>query len=136
MGLRSEAEREYVAAVSVEPNVPLFWFSLANLYKHEGRFSETIHAQRQAIQLSTMPQPLQLVKLAQLYLEMQQPRAALETFDEAVRSAPPDLLAATGGRSFKFQVDQGRAAACRSLGDMKRAASFDDEAVQDLVPRK
>jgi tetratricopeptide (TPR) repeat protein len=136
MGLRSEAEREYVAAVSVEPNVPLFWFSLANLYKHEGRFSETIHAQRQAIQLSTMPQPLQLVKLAQLYLEMQQPRAALETFDEAVRSAPPDLLAATGGRSFKFQVDQGRAAACRSLGDMKRAASFDDEAVQDLLPRK
>jgi len=82
-----------------------------------------------------MPQPLQLVKLAQLYLEMQQP-GCLETFDEAVRSAPPDLLAATGGRSFKFQVDQGRAAACRSLGDMKRAASFDDEAVQDLLPRK
>jgi hypothetical protein len=77
-----------------------------------------------------------LVKLARLCLEIQQPKAALQAFDEAVRSAPPDVLAATGGSSFKFEVDQGRAAAWRSLGDTKRAASFDEEAVQDLLPRK
>ena len=135
-GSRSEAEREYLAAVSAEPSVPLFWFSLATLYKQEGRILETIHAQREAIQLSTMPQPFELVKLARLCLEIQQPKAALQAFDEAVRSAPPDVLAATGGSSFKFEVDQGRAAAWRSLGDTKRAASFDEEAVQDLLPRK
>ena len=136
MGRRSEAEKEYVAAVSAEPNVPLFWFSLATLYKHEGRISETIHAQGQAIQLSTMPQPFELLKLARLYLEIQQPKAALQAFDEAMRSAPPDILAETGGRSFKFEVDQGRAAAWRSLGNMKQATFFDEEAVQDLLPRK
>ena len=136
MGLHSDAKREYLAAVAAEPNVPLFWFSLATVYKHEGRLSDTVNAQRRAIQLSTMPQPFELVKLARLYLEMQQPEAALETFDEALRSAPPDILAATGGSSLKFQVDQGRAVAWRSLGDMKRAASFDEEAVQDLLPRR
>ena len=129
-------KREYLAAVAVEPSVPLFWFSLAAVYKHEGRIAETIHAERQAIQLSTMPQPFELLKLARLYLEMQQPKAALQTFDEALRSAPPDVLAATGGHSLKFDVDQGRAAAWRSLGDMKRAASFDEQAVQDLLPRQ
>ena len=74
MGHRSEAEREYVAAVSVEPGIPLFWFSLANLYKDEGRISETIYAQRQAIQLSTMPQPFERLKLARLYLEHNNPK--------------------------------------------------------------
>jgi hypothetical protein len=134
MARRSDAEREYLAAIQAEPSVPLFWFSLAALYKHEGRFSETIHAQRQAIQLSTMPQPFELLKLARLYLDTQQPQAALRTFDEVLRSAPPDVLAETGGQSISFQVDQGRAAAWRALGDMKRATSFDQQAVRDLVP--
>jgi len=136
MGSRYEAEREYLAAVSVEPSEPLFWFSLATLYKHEGRIPETIHAQRKAIQLSSMPQSRELVKLARLYLEIQQPRAALQTFDEAVRSAPSDVLAATGARSLKFDVAQGRATAWRSLGDLQRAASFDEEAVEALVPQE
>ena len=114
MGRRYEAEREYLAAVSADPSEPLFWFSLATLYKHEGRIPETIHAQRKAIELSSMPQSRELVKLARLYLETQQPKAALQTFDEAVRSAPPDVLAATGARSFKFDVAQGRSTAWRS----------------------
>jgi tetratricopeptide (TPR) repeat protein len=135
-GLRSDAEREYLAAISLEPGEAPFWFSLASLYKDEGRIPETIHAQRRAIELSSLPQPWELVKLAGLYLEIQQPKAALQVFDEALSSAPPDVLAATGGSSLKFEVDQGRAAAWRSLGDMKRAASFDQESVQDLVPKK
>jgi tetratricopeptide (TPR) repeat protein len=136
MGMRTEAEREFLAAVSVEPETPLFWFSLAAVYKHQGRIAETIHAQRQGIQLSTMPQPYEWIKLARLYLDIQQPKAALQAFDEAARSAPPDVLASTGTHSFKFEVDQGRAEAWRSLGDTSRATSFDEEAVQDLVPRK
>ncbi len=135
MGRRSDAEREYRAAISIEPGTPLFWFSLASVYKHEGRNQETAQAQRQAIQLSTMPQPFELVKLARLYLDMQQPEAALQAFDEAMRSAPPDVLATSGPYSFKFEVDEGRAAAYRAMGDTKHAASFDQQAVQDLVPR-
>jgi hypothetical protein len=33
----------------------------------------------------------------------------------------------------KFQVDQGQAAAWKALGDSKRAAEFDQKAVQDLL---
>jgi tetratricopeptide (TPR) repeat protein len=106
------------------------------LYKHEGRIPETISAQRRAIELSASPQPNELLKLAELYLDTQQPRAALDTFDKAVRNATPDLLATGGARSFTYDVALGRASAWRSLGDTKRAASFDDEAVRDLLPQK
>jgi tetratricopeptide (TPR) repeat protein len=136
MDLRSDAEREYLRAISLEPHEALFWFSLATLYKHEGRIPEVIRAQQRAIELSESPQPKELLKLAELYLEVQQPRAALDTFDKAVRNATPDLLAASGARSFAYDVALGRASAWRSLGDTKRAAAFDDEAVRDLVPRK
>jgi tetratricopeptide (TPR) repeat protein len=136
MDMRSEAEREYLKAASLEPNESLMWFSLATLYKHEGRIPETIDAQRRAIKLASAPQPNELLKLGQLYLETNQPKAALETFDEAIGSAPPDLLANGGVGSFRYNIAMGRAAAWRALGDTKRAASFDDEAVQDLVPAK
>ncbi len=134
MGLYPKAEQEYLAAIKADPGAPRGWFALANLYKHQGRIAETIQAQRQAIELSTLPQPLELVKLAQLYLDTQQPRAALEAFDEAVDRAPPDVLAATGPHSLKFQADHGRALAWRSLGDTKRATAYDEQSVQDLLP--
>ncbi len=134
MGLRSEAEREYRQAISRSPDVALFWFSLAAVYKHEGRMPETIQAQRKAIELSTTPKPYELLKLARLYLDVQQPKAALQAFDEAARSASPDILASTGTHNFQFDVDQGRAEAWRALGDTKQAAVFDQRAVQDLVP--
>lgn len=134
-GLYAEAERDYKTAISIAPEFPLYWFSLAVAYKRQGRIPETIQAQRHAIDISTMPQPAALVKLARLYLDTQQPRQASETFNEAVRSASPELLAARGPFSLSFQADQGRAAAWRALGDTKRAAEFDQQAVQDLLPR-
>ena len=134
-GSLPDAEREYRQAIERSPNLPLFWFSLAAVYKHEGRIPETIHAQREAINLSTTPKPFELLKLARLYLDTQQPRAALATFDEAARSASPDILAATGEHNFQFEVDQGRAEAWKALGDAKQAAEFEQRAVQDLVPR-
>jgi tetratricopeptide (TPR) repeat protein len=134
--LRAEAEREYLRAISLEPRESLFWFSLATLYEHEGRISETIRAQKRAIELASAPQPNELLKLAQLYLDSGQPRAALDTYDKAVRNASPDVLAASGARTFTYDVALGRASAWRALGDPKRAASFDEEAVRDLLPQK
>jgi len=136
MGFRPEAEREYRTALSLEPGAPYGWFSLANLYNDEGRVPDAISAQRRAIELSSLPQPGELVKLARLYLQTRQPQAALQIFDKAVGSAPPDVLAATGAGSFRYTVALGRAEAWRSLGDTKRAASFDDQAVQALLPEK
>ncbi len=133
-GFLHEAEREYREAIHRSPELPLFWFSLAAVYKHEGRIPETIDAQRRAIDLSTTPKPFELLKLARLYLDTQQPKAALATFDEADRSASPDILAATGEHNFQFEVDQGRAEAWKGLGNTKKAAAFEQKAVLDLVP--
>ena len=136
MDLHAEAQREYRKAIALDPNESLLWFSLATSYKHEGQIPAAIHAQQRAIELASAPEPNELLKLAQLYLETQQPKAALEAFDKAVHTAPPDLLATGGAGSFRYQVALGRAAAWRALGDNKQASSFDEEAVGDLIPRK
>jgi len=135
MGNQYDAEREYRKAIDVNPGIPLFWFSLATVYKHQGRVPETIAAQRKAIELSTMPKPYELLKLARLYLDARQPKDALAAFDEAVRVSSPDLLSGSGEHNVQFQADQGRATAWRALGDNQKAAEFDQKAVQDLVPR-
>lgn len=134
MDLLPEAEQEYRKAIRIEPYETLLWSSLASLYKDEGKIQETIDAQRRAIQLSSAPRPAELLMLAQLYLENDQPRAALKTFDQAMRDAPPDVLAASGDRSFRYEVAVGRAAAWRALGDRKRASWFEQESVRALVP--
>ena len=133
MGMHEDAEREYQSAITVGPEVPLYWFSLAVVYKHDGRIAEAIDAQRRAIDFSTMPQPGELIKLARAYLENQQPKKALDTFEEAVRSASPELLAARGAASLSFEADQGRATAWRALGDTGKAAAYDQKAAQDLI---
>ncbi len=136
MDARKDAERELGWAESLEPKESLMWFALATLYKREGRSGPAIVAQRLAIELASAPQPAEMLKLAQLYRETHQPKAALEWFDKAERNAPPDLLAATGGNSFRYQIAMGRAGAWRALGDTNRANHFDQEAVKDLVPPK
>ena len=134
MDSRKDAAREYGWALHFAPKESLMWFSLATLYKREGHNETAIVSQRIAIELASAPQPAEMLKLAQLYLETHQPKAALEWFDKAERNAPPDLLAATGGNSFRYKIAMGRAGAWRALGDANRANHFDQEAVKDLVP--
>jgi tetratricopeptide (TPR) repeat protein len=127
MGRRSEAEKEYVAAVSLEPG-EVTWSSLADFWQREGRIPEAIHARQQAVRLSWR-KSVALVKLANMYIEVGQPKSALQEFDKAMRNASGDALAATGRGSLRFEVAQGRAAACATLGDLKQATSFAEEAV-------
>jgi tetratricopeptide (TPR) repeat protein len=131
MGSRSEAEQEYVTAISLEPS-EVAWSSLAYLYLREGKIPETVYALRQASRMSSRPDLVQ-IKLAQFYLHIQQPKLTLQVLDEAVRSAPAYAVAATGEGSLSFKVAQGRAAAWRGLGDLKQATSFQEEAVR-LAP--
>ena len=135
MDLRSDAEREFRRAVALEPAAYSGWFSLADLYHDEGRLRDSIRAQQRGIDVSVIPQPQARLKLARLYFEAQQPRAALSALDDAMQSAGPDLLSQTGPRSFRYQVALGTASAWRALGDPKRAAMFDEEAVRDLLPK-
>ncbi|MFI5115332.1 MAG: hypothetical protein ACHP8B_01400 [Terriglobales bacterium] len=131
MGSRSEAEQEYVTAISLEPS-EVAWTTLANSYQREGRIPETIHAWQQAGRMSSRPDLVQ-ISLARFYLHIQQPKLTLQALDKAVRSAPADALAATGEGCLRFNVAQGRAAAWTVLGDLKQATSFQEEAVR-LAP--
>ena len=70
------------------------------------------------------------LQVARLELKMGHPKEALQALDEAVRSAPPGLLALNKGRSFSFDVAQGRAASSRRLGDIAQAIAFQEQAVQ------
>ena len=132
MDRRPEAEQEWNAALALAPGEGVIWSSLADLYQRDGRTADAMHALQQAIRSSSDPatKSRALLKLARLYLVTGQPKAALQALDEAVRSAPPEALADTEGRSFKFDVAQGRAAIWRSLGDLQQATSFEEEAVQ------
>src|ERR1019366_696124 len=127
MGRSSEAEKEYVAAVSDEPG-ELTWSSLADFYQREGRIPEAIHARQEAVRLSSR-EGVALVKLANLYIEVGQPKVALQELDKAMRSASGDALPASGRSSLRFEVAQGRAAAWDALGDLKQATSFAEESV-------
>ncbi len=128
MGSRSEAEQEYVTAISLEPS-EVAWNSLGYLYQREGKIPETVHALDQAGKMSARPDQVK-IKLAQYYLHIQQPKLTLQTLDEALRSAPADAVAATGDGCLRFNIAQGRAAAWAALGDLKQATAFQEEAVR------
>jgi tetratricopeptide (TPR) repeat protein len=132
MDQRPEAEREWLAAISLAPDNAPVWFALGDLYDREGRIPEATHALQQTVQLSSGG-PMKsraLLKLARLALVTGQPKAALQALDEAVADASPEMLAVKEGRSFPFDVAQGRAASWRALGDLTQATSFQEEAVQ------
>jgi tetratricopeptide (TPR) repeat protein len=125
---RSEAEEQYLTAVSLDRSEAT-WSGLAGFYQRTGQVPEAVRASQQAIQLSSRPD-LALVQLAHYYFQVRQPRAALQALDEALRVAPVEALADTKGRSLRFDVAQGRAAAWGALGDFNRATSFEEEAVR------
>ncbi len=131
-GQSSEAEKEWLATLALAPDEGLIWLSLADLYQQDGRLPQAIHAMQESIRLSSdaSMKSRGLLKLARLYFMNRQPNQALQALDEAARTAPPDLVSAATGRSFSFDVAQGRAAAWMALGDLKQATSFEEQAVQ------
>jgi Tfp pilus assembly protein PilF len=131
LGRPSEEKQEYLAVIALEPS-EVAWTSLASWYQRKGQVAEAVEAFRQASRVSSRPDQVQL-KLAQLYLSIQQPQLALKELDKALRSAPAAALEVTGDNSLRFNVAQGRAAAWRAIGDLKQATSSQEEAVR-LAP--
>ncbi len=132
VGQNAAAEKQWLAASGLDPKESLIWFSLAELYQKDGRFPQAIHALEQAIPLSSDPttKAHAQIKLARLYLISHRPDGALQALDDAAHSAPPDLLAEKTGRSFSFDIAQGRAAAWAASGDLRKATLFEEQAVQ------
>ncbi len=145
VGRRTEAEEEWLTALALSPGDAVgnasVWPQLADMYEKQGRMPEAVHAWQQTVSLapdsltaSNIPLKITkaraLVRLSRLYIEGGQPRAALQALDEAMRNATPGMLKPSGGRTFSFNVAQGRAAAWWALGDAKQATSFEEEAVK------
>ena len=131
---RAEAEQEWLTALSLTPGRadPLVWSRLAELYNQQDRIPEALQAWQQTIQFTADPvvKANAFLKVARLELKIGHPKEALQALDDAVRSAPPQLLALNKGRSFSFDVAQGRAASARRLGDIAQAITFQEQAVQ------
>jgi len=132
---RVEAEQEWLAALALglgDSDAVIVWSRLAELYGQQDRIPEAMHAWQQIVQLTTdaASKSRGLVQLARLYLRTGHAKEASQALDKAVRQAPPELLKATNGRSFSFDVAQGRAASSRRLGDIAQAIVYQEQAVQ------
>ncbi len=132
VGQNTAAEKQWVAASELAPKESLIWFSLADLYQKDGRGPQAIHALEQAIPQSSdaTTKAHAQIKLARLYLMSHRPQDALRALDDAEHTAPPELLADKTGRSFSFDIAQGRAVAWAASGDLKKATQFEEQAVQ------
>jgi len=131
-GQSAEAEKQWLSAVSLAPGESAIWFSLGDLYQHQHRVPQAIHSMREATRLSSdqAEKARGLIQLARLYFMSGQPKDALAALDEAAQTAPAELLQENGGRSFSFDLAQGRAAAWLALGDVSKATGFQEEAVK------
>jgi tetratricopeptide (TPR) repeat protein len=90
--------------------------------------AEAIEAMRSAAELSPRPYTL-LSDLGYLYLKANQPQDALRAFQQAERSASPDIQAADNG-TFAFMLAQGRSVAWHQLGHVAQAVAFQEKAAQ------
>jgi len=123
-----EAEKELFTAIALSPS-EYTWSDLANLYRREARPSDAIAAMRKAIDLQADPKAT-LIQLGYYALAAGHPDDALQAFDEAERGASSDEKKSTGKDSFAYKVATGRAEAWNKIGDPKRAAQFQEQAVQ------
>jgi tetratricopeptide (TPR) repeat protein len=132
MGQTAKAEKQWLAAVALSPENGLIWTSLGDLYMGDKRYPEALNAIEKAVQYNADPatKANEAMKLARLYVMSHQPQAALQALDQAEASATAEMLAESNGRSFKFNLAQGRAVSWMAAGDMQQAATFAEQAVK------
>jgi tetratricopeptide (TPR) repeat protein len=125
---RSEAEQEFFRAIALSPS-EFTWSALADLYVKEERTTDAIAAIKKAAELQASPAET-YVALAKYAIQAGHPDDALEAFAEASRTATEDENEEAGGSSMLYKVASGRADAYKQIGDLGRAASYQEEAVQ------
>ena len=125
-----EAEQEYRAALRLRESDQA-WYALGQAQALEGQYSEAAEAIRHGARYSAFAHEMYRV-LGEVYLSMKKPRQALRAWEEAEKRSPYHGPAAPLGQAFRVQVAVGRARAWRSLGDLGRAVSFQEQAVQSV----
>lgn len=125
---RPEAEQEFFRAIALSPS-EFTWSALADLYVKEDRTTDAIAAIKKAAELQASPAET-YVALAKYALQAGHPDDALEALAEASRKATRDENEQAGDSSVRYKVASGRADAYKQIGDLSRAASYQEEAVR------
>ena len=122
-----EAEREYLLAIAARPSDPA-WFALARLYVAERRYDDAVRCVEESIKYAQAPYD-RLRSLGQLYLTMNQPQRALQTFQRADRVSPYHDDSRNLGRIFNARLAEGKARAYGALQDLPHAVVQQELAV-------
>ncbi len=127
-----EAKQEYQASLRLK-QTDAGWSALGRVYAAQGRYPEAVRALHRAAQRSSNAYD-RYRALGEMYLAMNQPQEALRAFEEAVRLSPAQGEAASPaaalGLEFQARVAAGRARAWQQLGDLGRAVTFQEKAVE------
>jgi len=130
-GRPADAERDYLQATKLEPNLVAPWSALAEFYQNRGRMPEAIDAWQRAADASRWPwEPL--INLGFANLQAHRPKQGLEAFDGAAASVPADSDLSVDA-TVHANIAHGRARAWFYLGDLRRAIRFEEEAAR-LIP--
>jgi tetratricopeptide (TPR) repeat protein len=116
-----EAEQEYLRVVKTHPS-DAAWSALVGLYLREHRYPDALRSVREAAPLSLVPYD-RFATAGLLYLAMNQPKEALEAFDEADHSSPYRGESSEIGNAFNAKIAEGRARAYRQLNDLDHAVA-------------
>lgn len=112
-GSLGEAEQEFLLSSALETNGTT-WSSLAAIYHRQGRLIDEVDAWERATALLPYPAP-ELLALGYAELASHHPEKALQLFDLAVASLPPQQEQGESQRFFA-SLAHGRAMALSALG--------------------
>lgn len=130
-GQWKDAERDFVAATELEPNLVAPWSALAAYDQAHGRLTEAIGAWEKAARISRWPwEPL--ANLGYADLMARRPEQALAAFDGAAKSLP-EHAGLFVDDAFLANLAHGRARAWYRLGDLPRAIAYEEDATR-LLP--
>ncbi len=124
----ADAEREYLAATHLRPTDPS-WYALANLYAAEQRYPEAEHCLLESVSVSQVPWD-RYRALGKLYLLMNQPEDALESFEKAARTSPYKGAEKGLDPEFSARLAESTAVAYQKLGKIDQAIASQQAAVQ------
>jgi len=130
-GDQNAAERDFLAATEMEPNLVAPWSALAAYYQEQGRLADAIRAWEKAASVSRSPwEPLENLGYADLMAR--RPQQALAAFDDAAKSLPEhsELIV---DDTFLANIAHGRARSWYRLGNLPRAISYEEGAAR-LLP--
>ena len=127
-GHAAQAEQEYRTSLGIT-RTDRGWYALGRLYATEHRYPEAAECMANSAELSVYDYDRYRV-LGQIYLAMNAPQRALEAFDRAQRRSPFEKGASPLGVDFHAILAEDRARAWRATGDLARATSYAEQAVQ------